>query len=553
MSAALAKIIQGSLIHVPKKDSRVYFFPQGYLEQALNPVSLSSIDTSRSFVECRVLDRSFYADTVTDEVFVKFRLMPLKSSSRFVVEGSGSVGNGDDGVEEDEESENVIESFVKSLTASDANNGGGFSVPRYCAESIFPALNFEDDPPVQNLRIFDVHGVEWPFRHIYRGTPRRHLLTSGWSKFVNSKNLVANDCAVFIKNKVTGQLFVGIRRAFKPLPKPNARVSSWVVLPPPKPRTIGVFSRNVRGRVPEDAIVDAIQKAASNVPFEVVYYSRGGLPEFVVAAEKVEEAWGVFWNNGIRVKMARQIEDGGPKPTWFNGTVASVVPGPDQGPWPGSPWRMLQVAWDEADKMEEFKMLSPWQLECIAPTPPPIHPTFNPGKKLKGVQNSVMLADGKGDISFPPIEFGPMMMGPLSPSFINYNNFPAGMQGARQFPSIYLPSSSTTMNDSSHQGGPDDNMDSSMSQKVEGVSTNPNVASSSCETPSPDSHNSVQLFGSTSTGRHSCNVTRQGVTSFQLFGKTIHMVQPLADTDDISCTECDAESQRPPVMKPSAM
>uniref|UniRef100_A0A803L075 Auxin response factor n=1 Tax=Chenopodium quinoa TaxID=63459 RepID=A0A803L075_CHEQI len=549
MSAALAKIIQGSLIHVPKKDSRVYFFPQGYLEQALNPVPLSSIDTSRCYMQCRVLDRRFYADTVTDEVFVKFRLMPLKSNGRFVVEDSGSVDNG---VEEDEESENVIESYVKKLTASDANNGGGFSVPRYCADSIFPALNFEDDPPFQNMRIFDVHGVEWPFRHIYRGTPRRHLLTSGWSKFVNSKVLVANDSAVFIKNKVTGQLFVGVRRAFKP-PRQNARFSPWVVLPPPKPRKIGVFARNVRERVPEDAVVDAIQKAASYEPFEVVYYSRGGLPEFVVAADKVEKSWAVFWDSGIRVKMARQIEDGGPKPMWFNGTVASVVPAPDQGPWPGSPWRMLQVAWDEADKMEQFKMLSPWQLECIAPTPPPIHPTFNAAKKLKGVQNSVMLADGKGDISFPQIEFGSMMMGPLSQPYINYNKFPAGMQGARQFPSFYPPSSSITMNGSSHQGGPDDNMDSSMSQKVEGVSTNPNVASSSCETPSPDSHNSVQLFGSTSTGLHSCNVTRQGVTSFQLFGKTIHMEQPLADTDDISCTECDAESQRPPVMKPSAM
>jgi len=51
-----------------------------------------------------------------------------------------------------------LSSFAKTLTQSDANNGGGFSVPRYCAETIFPKLDYRADPPVQTVLAKDVHG-----------------------------------------------------------------------------------------------------------------------------------------------------------------------------------------------------------------------------------------------------------------------------------------------------------------------------------------------------------------------------------------------------------
>ncbi|KAM1707738.1 hypothetical protein ACFX13_000888 [Malus domestica] len=70
-------------------------------------------------------------------------------------------------------------SFAKTLTQYDANNGGEFSVPRYCAETIFPKLDYSADPPVQTVIVKDVHDEVWKFRHIYRGRPRRHLLTAG--------------------------------------------------------------------------------------------------------------------------------------------------------------------------------------------------------------------------------------------------------------------------------------------------------------------------------------------------------------------------------------
>ncbi|KAM1715165.1 hypothetical protein ACFX12_025683 [Malus domestica] len=50
------------------------------------------------------------------------------------------------------------------------------------------------------------------FRHIYKGTSRRHLLTAGWNTFVNRKKLVVGDSIVFLRAE-NGDLCVGIRRA----------------------------------------------------------------------------------------------------------------------------------------------------------------------------------------------------------------------------------------------------------------------------------------------------------------------------------------------------
>ena len=54
--------------------------------------------------------------------------------------------------------EDKILSFTKTLTPFDAN-GGGFFVPRFCANSIFPPLNCQAEPPVQTLSVIDVYGM----------------------------------------------------------------------------------------------------------------------------------------------------------------------------------------------------------------------------------------------------------------------------------------------------------------------------------------------------------------------------------------------------------
>ncbi|KAJ8423678.1 hypothetical protein Cgig2_023523 [Carnegiea gigantea] len=522
---AIWRACAGTSVQIPAVQSRVYYFPQGHMEQASATVTLSPLVASKPLIPCRVLQVLFLADRDTDEVFAKIRLEPIRTG--FVPEPSGSSAGGGGG--------SPIVSFAKVLTPSDANNGGGFSVPRFCADSIFPPLDYDDDPPVQNIRISDVHGECWDFRHIYRGTPRRHLLTTGWSKFVNSKKLIAGDSVVFMRNKVTDELFVGVRRAVKS----NEGPTSWATqygggggtIPSVGSTGGGGFSRNGKGRVPPEALVEAAERAANNLPFEVVYYPRAGLPDFVVAAEKVEEAMSAYWSAGMRVKMAMETEDSS-RMTWFQGTVASVVV-TDNGLWRGTIWRMLQVAWDEPEILQNMKRVSPWQVEVVASTPP-IHTVFPPAKRFRVPHTPGLLADGEGNIPLPTVGFN-SMMGQLSPSYLNYNTSPAGMQGARQNP-FFGSSLPSIMNDGARQTCPDNHV-KNMSQKVEAVSTDLNIGSSSSDTPSPDSQNSVQFLGMDTAGQQSCNSSKKaGITSFQLFGKIIHMEQP---TDGIGCTDYD--------------
>ncbi|KAL2236730.1 UNVERIFIED_CONTAM: Auxin response factor 11 [Sesamum indicum] len=107
----LWKACAGPLVDVPKKGERVYYFPQGHMEQA---------------------------EQDTDEVYAQITLMP-------------------------------------------------------------EADDMTQQTPTQELIAKDLHGTEWHFKHIFRGQPRRHLLTTGWSTFVTSKRLVAGDSFVFLR------------------------------------------------------------------------------------------------------------------------------------------------------------------------------------------------------------------------------------------------------------------------------------------------------------------------------------------------------------------
>lgn len=360
----------GSSVQIPAVDALVYYFPQGHLEQSSSslPPLLSPLVLSKPLILCRIADVQFLADPQTDEVFAKLMLHPVNSQLLTLLrssrpsealgsrlqrrDGEGGGGGGGANEEHDGEEQGPVDkvvSFAKILTPSDANNGGGFSVPRFCADSIFPLLNYQAEPPVQTLSVTDVHGVVWDFRHIYRGTPRRHLLTTGWSKFVNHKKLVAGDSVVFMRN-ARREMFVGVRRAVRSnsssdCSRWSAQYGGTMRVKAEEENSIRDhgMSRSGKGKMSAEAIAEAAELAAQDSPFEVVYYPRVGWSDFVVKAEVVEEAMNVFWTAGMRVKMAMETEDSS-RMTWFQGTVSSASIA-DSGPWRGSPWRMLQVWW----------------------------------------------------------------------------------------------------------------------------------------------------------------------------------------------------------------
>ncbi|KAI4307334.1 hypothetical protein L6164_030534 [Bauhinia variegata] len=515
----------GASVQIPTLHSRVYYFPQGHLEHASSaPQYLSPHVLARPVIPCRITAVHFLADPVTDEVFAKLLLQPVRELH------PQDIGDSVESPDDDK-----VVSFAKILTPSDANNGGGFSVPRFCADSIFPPLNYQADPPVQTLSVTDVHGAIWEFRHIYRGTPRRHLLTTGWSKFVNNKKLIAGDSVVFMKNN-RGEMFVGVRRAVRLTSGNGGDYATWcsptgggrnkVEELEQEENCAGLrggqgFSRNGRGKLSAKSVAEAAELAAQNMPFEVVYYPRAGWSDFVVKAEVVEEAISIVWTPGMRVKMAMETEDSS-RMTWFQGTVSSAS-APDNGPWRGSPWRMLQVTWDEPEVLQNAKRVSPWQVEHVSPTPP-LHTSFPPTKRFRASHGSGVLVDREGDPFFPMTGFTNSTMAYLNQTLLNYDTFPAGMQGARH--DLFSVSSfSNFLSDNTHMCN-GNSFGNNTVPKLKTVSTELNIGSSQSDNLSLDSPSSLHSISAEFVGTQSGNSTKLGAGSFQLFGKIIQTEQP---------------------------
>ncbi|KAK3158506.1 hypothetical protein QOZ80_2AG0138070 [Eleusine coracana subsp. coracana] len=355
----------GSMCTVPPVGASVYYFPQGHAEHAgAGAADLSALHGVQALIPCRVVAVRYMADPDTDEVFARIRLVPLRGGP-----------DEDDGAEREEQEEEKPASFAKTLTQSDANNGGGFSVPRYCAETIFPRLDYAADPPVQTVVARDVHGAAWKFRHIYRGTPRRHLLTTGWSTFVNSKKLVAGDSIVFLRG-AAGDLHVGIRRAKRGAGfcggEEGPVMAGWdpyagVVMRGSSNVGGPCGSKKARAKVRPEDVAEAARMAGAGREFEVTYYPRASTPEFCVRAAAVRAAARVQWGPGMRFKMAFETEDSS-RISWFMGTIAGVQVA-DPVRWPQSPWRLLQVTWDEPDLLQNVKRVSPWLVELVSAIP----------------------------------------------------------------------------------------------------------------------------------------------------------------------------------------
>ncbi|KAF5959542.1 hypothetical protein HYC85_000751 [Camellia sinensis] len=430
----------GGMVQMPPVNSKVFYFPQGHSEHAHGKADFGNFPRIPSLILCRVSGIKFLADTDTDEVYAKIRLIPLINNSCDFDDDDDD--NGFMRIDTSESQEKPA-SFAKTLTQSDANNGGGFSVPRYCAETIFPRLDYSAEPPVQTIFVKDVHGEVWKFRHIYRGTPRRHLLTTGWSNFVNQKKLVAGDSIVFLRAD-NGDLCVGIRRAKNGIGGGPESRSGWNT-------PLGVYSsflredenkftRNgngcsvnsnwnlsVKGRVRAECVAEAATLAANGQTFEVVYYPRASAPEFCVKAAAVRAAMRVQWCAGMRFKMAFETEDSS-RISWFMGTISSVqVDDPIR--WPNSPWRLLQVSWDEPELLQNVKQVNPWLVELVS-NMPAIHfsPFSPPRKKLRVPHPSDFPYIGQ----FPMPSFSSDPLGLTSPlCCVSDNNVPAGIQGAR--------------------------------------------------------------------------------------------------------------------------
>lgn len=342
----------GPLVTVPRQGELVYYFPQGHMEQ-LEASTDQQLDQHLplfnlpSKILCKVVNVELRAETDSDEVYAQIMLQPEADQNEPTSPNP----------EPPEPERCNVHSFCKTLTASDTSTHGGFSVLRRHAEECLPQLDMSQNPPWQELVAKDLHGNEWHFRHIFRGQPRRHLLTTGWSVFVSSKRLVAGDAFIFLRGE-NGELRVGVRRLMRQLTNmPSSVISSHSM-------HLGVLAT-------------ASHAISTGTLFSVFYKPRTSRSEFVVSVNKYLEAKNHKMSVGMRFKM-RFEGDESPERR-FSGTIIGLgsMPANSTSPWADSDWRSLKVQWDEPSAVLRPDRVSPWELEPldatnIQPPQPPL-------------------------------------------------------------------------------------------------------------------------------------------------------------------------------------
>ncbi|MBA0684091.1 hypothetical protein Goari_025698 [Gossypium aridum] len=351
----------GPLTSLPKKGNLVVYFPQGHLEQLasaspFSPLEISTFDLP-PHIFCKVVNVQLLANKENDEVYTQLTLLPQPELRGPNLESKQldelGVDEGDDGSPK----RSTPHMFCKTLTASDTSTHGGFSVPRRAAEDCFPPLDYKQTRPSQELVAKDLHGVEWRFRHIYRGQPRRHLLTTGWSIFVSQKNLVAGDALFGVLADLSflqhyrgedGELRLGIRRAVRPrncLPESViAKQNSYLNVLSPVANALSTKSM-----------------------FHVFYSPRASHAEFVIPFRKYFKSIANSVCIGTRFKMRFDMDDSPERR--FSGVVMGMGDS-DPYKWPNSRWRCLMVRWDEDNMIDRHERVSPWEIDPSASLPP---------------------------------------------------------------------------------------------------------------------------------------------------------------------------------------
>ncbi|KAL0300572.1 UNVERIFIED_CONTAM: Auxin response factor 6 [Sesamum radiatum] len=394
----------GPLVSLPAIGSHVVYFPQGHSEQVAASTNkevdgqIPNYPSLSPQLICQLHNVTMHADIETDEVYAQMTLQPLSPQEQkevfFLPADLGAP------------SKQPTNYFCKTLTASDTSTHGGFSVPRRAAEKVFPPLDFSQQPPAQELIARDLHNNEWKFRHIFRGQPKRHLLTTGWSVFVSAKRLVAGDSVLFIWNE-KNQLLLGIRRAARPQTvMPSSVLSSDSM-------HLGLLAA-------------AAHAASTNSRFTIFYNPRASPSEFVISLAKfVRAVYHTRVSIGMRFRMLFETEESSVRR--YMGTITGICD-LDPARWPNSHWRSVKVGWDESTAGERQPRVSLWEIEPLTtfpmyPSPfslrlkrpwPPGLPSFSGMKNDEmGLNSPLMwLRGGVEDLGTQSLNFQGMGMTP---------------------------------------------------------------------------------------------------------------------------------------------
>ncbi|XWS73737.1 hypothetical protein CRYUN_Cryun02cG0154300 [Craigia yunnanensis] len=341
----------GPLTSLPRKGNVVVYFPQGHLEQVasaspFSPMEMPTVDLPPQ-IFCKAVNVQLLANKENDEVYTQVTLLPQPELGGPNLEGKRLDELGVDEGGGGSPTKSTPHMFCKTLTASDTSSHGGFSVPRRAAEDCFPPLDYKQTRPSQELVAKDLHGVEWRFRHIYRGQPRRHLLTTGWSIFVSQKNLVAGDAVLFLRGE-DGELRLGIRRAVR---QGNGLPDSVIAKQNSYPNFLSTVDNAI----------------STKSMFHVFYSPRASHAEFVIPFQKYFKSITNPVCTGTRFKMRFEMDD---SPERRCSGVVTGIGDSDPYRWPNSKWRCLMVRWDEDIVIDHQERVSPWEIDPSASLPP---------------------------------------------------------------------------------------------------------------------------------------------------------------------------------------
>ncbi|KAF6161241.1 hypothetical protein GIB67_009128 [Kingdonia uniflora] len=325
----------GPLVSLPQVTGLVYYFPQGHSEQ----VAVSTKRTGTSYIPsypnppsqimCWVHNVKLHTDKETDEIYAQ-TLQPVNTEKDvFPTPGFGP-----------KPSKHPSEFFCKTLNASDTSTHGGFSVPRRATEKLFPRLYYATSK--SKLVVRDLHDNTWTFRHIYRGQPKRHLLTTEWSLFVGAKRLRAGDFVLFIRDK-TSQLLVGVKRANRQqaaLPLSVLTAESM---------HIGVLAA-------------AAHAFANRSQFTIFYNPRACPSEFVIPLAKYQKTlYSTKVSIEMRFGMMFETEESGKRRCNYSKSEAWKI---DQNTMQNLHIGILfRVEWDEPGCGEHQNRISLWDME----------------------------------------------------------------------------------------------------------------------------------------------------------------------------------------------
>ncbi|PQM35017.1 auxin response factor 4-like [Prunus yedoensis var. nudiflora] len=330
----------GPNVYVPRPGEKVFYFPQGHMEQVEAYVNEDGkmempIYNLPYKILCNVVCVLLKAEVHTDEVFAQITLIPLTEQEQLSL---------------DEENNQPVpqststRSFSKTLTPSDTSTHGGFSVPKRQADECLPPLN------LVNLVIHYSHSSDKNYarmtclsNHQYKNSLQgtcRDLSGTFGIYFA-----LSNDCNSCFRGE-NGELRVGIRRANKK--QDNASTAL------------------ISGHSMQHGILASAFHANSTGTLFTVYYRPWTSPAaFIIPYDQYMKSAKNDYSIGMRFRMCFEGDECAEKR--LAGTIIDIEDN-DCIRWPSSEWRCLKVQWDaSSDTNLHPERLSPWNIMPLQP------------------------------------------------------------------------------------------------------------------------------------------------------------------------------------------